>query len=182
VSARAAWASSALPAVIVPDALGAAAAAEARARLEHAEYKRWTRLDQASYAWAAPDEPALRALLEAVAGVASAVTGRSLAAKPSEARVIRLDPGDYVLQRHDVVHEDRPVEATLDLSPAPVPDADLQYRHRGQLFFAFPTTPGALCLVERGPTVMCNHRYVKRIHAGARVVRLVALLRDVTAS
>lgn len=174
MSLQAEWNASALPAVVVPSAIGPELAAEARARLEHAEYKRYALLDRGSYdVVASPVEPEL---LEALTGIATAVTGRAL--EVAEVRAVRLRPGDYVLVRHDRVHEGRPVELVLDLSPTSVPDAEVHYRHRGQVFFTFPSTPGALALVERGPTVMSNHTYVSKRHAEASVVRLVVLLRD----
>jgi hypothetical protein len=168
-----AWAAATMPAVIVPSALGAELAAEARARLERAQYTRYELLDRGSYdVVKSPDEPEL---LAALTGIAEKVTGRSLVV--AEARALRLRAGDYVLVRHDRVHEDRPVELVLDLSPSSVPGAEVHYRHRGQVFFTFPSTPGALALVERGPTVMCNHTYVSKRHVAASVVRLVVLLR-----
>lgn len=171
---RQAWITSALPAVLVPGAVGAGLAADVRARLEHAGYTRFGLLDRASYEEArAVDEPAL---VEALTGVAAEVTGRSLV--PDPPRVVRFGPGDYSLVRHDRVHEERPVEVVLDLSPARVPDAEVHYRHRGQVFFTFPSMPGALAIVERGPTVMCNHTYLSKRHASASVVRLVMLLRN----
>lgn len=163
-----------MPAVVVPSALGAELAAEARARLDRAGYTRYALLDRGSY-----DEvtnPAEPELLGALTGVAAEITGRPLVM--TEARVLRLLPGDYLLTRHDRVHEGRPVELVLDLSAASVPAAEVQYRHRGQVFFTFPCTPGALALVERGPTVMCNHTYVSKRHAGAAVVRLMMVLRE----
>jgi len=42
-----------------------------------------------------------------------------------------------------------------------------------------PSTPGALAMVERGLTVMCNHTYVSKRSTQASVERLVVLLRDV---
>lgn len=163
-----------MPAVVVHDALGAQLAADVRARLEHAGYTRYALLDRGSYDYVtSPAEPEL---VTALAGVAGEVTGRSLAV--AGVRALRLSPGDYLLTRHDRVHEGRPVELVLDLSPAAVPGAEVQYRHRGQVFFSFPSTPGALALVERGPTVMCNHTYVSKRVAGASVVRLVVLLRE----
>jgi hypothetical protein len=165
-----------MPAVVVPSAIGPELAAEARARLERADYTRYALLDRGRY-----DEvksPAERELLAALTGVATAVTGRSL--EVARVRALRLGPGDYVLTRHDRVHDGRPVELVLDLSPASVPDAEVHYRHRGQVFFTFPSTPGALAMVERGPTVMSNHTYVSKLHAGASVVRLIVLLRDTT--
>jgi hypothetical protein len=91
-------------------------------------------------------------------------------------RVLRLHPGDYLLAHHDRLHDDNPVEVTLDLSPASVPEAEVHYRRRGQTFFRFECVPGALAIVERGPTVTCNHTYVSRRYPDAQVIRLVALL------
>jgi hypothetical protein len=158
----------------VPSAIGPELATEVRARLERAEYKRYALLDRGSYD--AVESPAEPELLAALTGIAEAVTGRSL--EVAEARALRLLPGDYVLVRHDRVHEGRPVELVLDLSPERVPEAEVHYRHRGQVFFVFPSTPGALALVERGPTVMSNHTYVSKLRAGASVVRLLVLLRE----
>lgn len=70
------------------------------------------------------------------------------------------------------------MELVLDLSPSSTPGAEVHWRHRGQLFFVMPSAPGSLAIVERGPTVMSNHTYVSRRHAGASVVRLTMLLRD----
>jgi hypothetical protein len=163
-----------MPAVIVPDALGAELAADVRTRAERAPYTRHALLDRGSYDFV--NDPAEPELLGALAGIAEEITGRPLAV--AGARVLRLGAGDYLLTRHDRVHDDRPVELVLDLSPTTVPGAEVQYRHRGQVYFTFPCTPGALAVVERGPTVMCNHTYVSKRHAGASVVRLVVLLRE----
>ena len=162
-----------LPAVIVPAAVGTALASEIRGRLERATSTRYALVDRASYdIIASPNEPEL---LDVLTGVAAEVTGRSLVLV--EARAIRLGPGDYLLVRHDRVHEERPIELVLDLSSAAVPGAEVHWRHRGQLFFTMPSTPGALAIVERGPTVMCNHTYVSKRRPDASVVRLVMLLR-----
>lgn len=160
-------------ALIVPDAIDRAAAAAARARWEARGFTRYALLDRGSYdVLAEPAEPELLARMRRAAETA---TGRTLAA--AESRVVRLLPGDYVLAHHDRIHDDNPVEVTLDLSPAPVAGAELQYRRRGQVFFRFPCTPGALAIVERGVTVTCNHTYVSKLHERACVVRLIALLR-----
>lgn len=173
MTARESWAASPMPAVIVPHALGAELAADARERFESVGYTRYALLDRGSFDEVRNvDEPVL---LEALAAIAGEIAGRALVV--AEARVLRLLPGDYVLLRHDRVHEERPVELMLDLSPACVPGAAVHYRHRGQVYFTNPCTPGALCLVERGPTVLCNHTYVSKLHVGASVVRLVVLLR-----
>jgi hypothetical protein len=172
VSTPEAWAAMRLPAVVVPAAIGAGLAAEVRGRLESAEYTRYARIDRASYdALERVDEPAL---LDALLTLAVSVTGRDLAVR--SARAMRLCPGDYVLVRHDRVHEDRPVEIVLDLSTERVAGADVHYRHRGQLFFTAPSAPGSLSIVERGPTILCNHTYVSRRPPASSVLRLVALL------
>lgn len=168
-----AWRASPMPAVIVPAAIGADLAAEARATLEATGYARYGLVDRGSYDFV--DEPRLPTLVEALVGIASAVTGRTLS--PSSTRALRFGPGDYLLVRHDRVHEDRPVELVLDLSTHAVPGAEVHVRHRGQVFFTVPSQPGALAIVERGPTVMANHTYVSKRYAGASVVRLVVLAR-----
>lgn len=172
VSTADAWRASPLPAVIVPEVIGADLAAEARASLEVRGYTRYALVDRGSYDFI--DAPQLPQVVEALVGIASAVTGRTLSL--TSARALRFGPGDYLLVRGDRVHDDRPVEVVLDLSVTTVPDTEVHYRHRGQVFFTFPSEPGALAIVERGPTVMANHTYVSRRHVAASVVRLVVVL------
>jgi len=172
MSARDEWCASPMPAVIVKDAIGSRLAAEVRDRLERAGYTRYSLLDRGSYDFVkSPNESQL---LAALTTLACEVTGRTLAI--AEARALRLRPGDYVLVRHDRVHEERPVELVLDLSAASVPRADVHYRHRGEVYFTVPSRPGTLAVVERGPTVMCNHAYVSKRHVDAEIVRLVVLM------
>lgn len=160
-------------AAVVPDVVGSDAARDARARFERAGFTRYALLDRGSYlVLAEPQEPEL---LAALTTVASEITGRSLAVAAS--RVVRLGPGDYLLAHHDQLHDDHPVELILDLSPASVAGAEVHYRRRGQVYFRVPSTPGSCSIVERGPTVMCNHTYVSKLHTDADVVRLVVLLR-----
>jgi len=161
-------------AVVVPDVVGPSLAARARERLERAGYLRYALLDRGSYdVLAAPHQPELfGALIER----AAQATGRSLVL--AEARALRLHPGDYLLAHHDRIHDDHRVELVLDLSPASVPGAEVHYRRRGQVYFAVPCVPGSLAIVERGPTVCCNHTYVSKRCAAASVVRLMILLRD----
>jgi hypothetical protein len=71
-----------------------------------------------------------------------------------------------------------PIEVTIDLSPHLVDGAEIHYRRRGQVFFRVPSLPGSAAIVERGPTVTCNHTYVSKRHLDASVVRLVLLLAD----
>lgn len=167
--------SSALPAVVVPQAVSPALAADVRERLRGA-WVRHTAIDRARMEVVPALDPSTFAeVLDGLASATSAVTGREL--RVVSARALRLGPGDFALVRHDRVQDDRPIEVTLDLSEAEVPGAEVHYRHRGQLFFTFAGPPRALAVVERGPTVLCNHTYVSKRHAVA-VVRLVALLRE----
>ncbi|HEY5935722.1 MAG TPA: hypothetical protein VIU61_13835 [Kofleriaceae bacterium] len=157
----------------VPGVLTIDEVAAVRDRLERRGYTRHALIDRGLYDLAPdPDEPALfdRMLAHAtrLIGVTLAVIG---------ARAIRLGPGDYVLAHHDPPHANRPVELVLDLSPRPVPGAELHYRRRGQVYFRFACTPGALAIVERGPTVTSNHTYVSKRDASASVVRLVVQAR-----
>lgn len=161
-----------MPAVIVPAAIGAELMAAARRALEAAHYVRYPRIDRGSYDFV--DDPPVPELAAALSGIAEAVTGRTTTI--AEARALRLHPGDYLLTRHDRVYDDRPLELVLDLSPAPVPGADVHWRHRGQVFFVMPSAPGTLAIVERGPTVMSNHCYLSK-RADAQVVRMRLLLK-----
>ena len=161
-------------ATIVGDAVGPTVAAALRARLE-ARYTRYALLDRGRYDVAANLDEA--AVLGALGTLAQQVTGRTLAV--SEAHAIRLGPGDYVLAHHDRIDEDVPVELVLDVSRTSVPGAEVHYRQRGQVYFRFASRPGALSVVERGPTVTCNHTYVSKRHVEASVVRLIVRLRNV---
>lgn len=153
-------------ATIVPDAIDVASV-----RVEG--FTRYALLDRGNYEIVrGPVLPELHATL---ARIASDVTGRSLAV--AESRALRLRAGDYVLAHHDAIYDDNPVEAVVDLSPSRVDGAGVHYRRRGQVFFRFGSQPGAISIVERGPTVTCNHTYVSKLHPDALVVRLIALLR-----
>jgi len=157
-------------ALVVPDAIDRDRLAGARSRLTG--FTRYALLDRGSYE--VVRDPAEPELLASLVAAAARVTGRTLALR--ESRVLRLSAGDYLLAHHDRLHEDNPVEITLDLSPASVPGAEVHYRRRGQVFVRFECVPGSLCVVERGPTVTCNHTYISKLHADAQVIRLVALL------
>jgi len=154
---------------IVPDVIDAATAARVRNELR---YTRYALLDRGSYEYATIEAPELFATL---ASVVAERTKRTLAV--TDARVLRLSAGDYLLAHHDRVYEHHPIEVVLDLSPAPTAGAEVHYRRHGAVFFRVPSAPRSLAIVERGPTVTCNHTYVSRLHAAASVVRLIALLR-----
>ncbi|MDX2086813.1 MAG: hypothetical protein SFX73_03130 [Kofleriaceae bacterium] len=151
------------------NAVDATTAARVR---EQAHFTRYALVDRGSYEHAPCDDTAL---LDRLVTLVSQRTGRALTV--AEARLVRLAPGDYLLAHHDRVHDDLPLELVLDLSPATTPGAEVHYRRRGQVYFRVPSAPGTLSLVERGPTVTCNHTYVSKLHVGASVVRLIALLR-----
>jgi hypothetical protein len=160
-------------ALVVPEAIGSGPAAEIRARFERAGYARYALLDRGSYEELRnPHEPELFA---ALAGVATRVTGRTL--QVAGARALRLSAGDYLLTHHDRVDEERAVELMLDLSVASVAGAEVHYRDRGRVVFRFASAPGALSVIDRGPTVQCNHTYVSKLRGSASVVRLVLVLR-----
>lgn len=135
---------------------------------------RWERypfIDRGSYAIARDvDEPALA---DIAVRAASRAMNRELRA--GEAHALRLSPGDYLLAHHDRVYENFPIEVVFDLSPRPVLGAAVHYRRRGNVFFVFDSQPGAASIVERGPTVTCNHTYVSKLQE-ATVTRLVMLL------
>lgn len=160
-------------AVVVPDVVGAAVAAEIRGRLEVAGWHRYRLIDRGRYdVIAAVDEPALAGALVALAAER---VGRRLALV--EVRALRLGAGDYLLAHHDRIHDDRQVELVLDLSPVAVPGAEVHYRRGGQVYARIAAAPGALSIVERDAAVTCNHTYVSQRHAAASVVRLVLRLR-----
>ncbi len=149
-------------AVIVPAAIDPAAAAAARARFR---YTRYTLVDRGSYSYLDdPDEPALLARARELAG-GLAIT---------HARVLQLDPGDYLLARHDTIVE-RGVEVVIDLSAAAVAGAEVHYRQHGQVLFVMPSAPGSAAIVPRTGSVTANHTYVSR-RGTASVVRLVVRL------
>jgi hypothetical protein len=158
-------------AVVVPGMIAPGLAAELRMRLEP-RYARYALLDRGSYDVAPLGEPALLARL---VEVAAERTGRELTVVA--ARAIRLRPGDYLLARHDAVHDDERVELTLELSATAIAGADVHYRRDGDLYAHFPPAPGALTIVERDARVTCSHAYVSKLAAPGEVVRLVAQLR-----
>lgn len=152
--------------IIVPDL-----ATAARVRGDW-HWERYPFIDRGSYEVAATvDEPDLADVAERAA---SRAMGREL--RLAEARALRLSPGDYLLAHHDRVYDDYPVEVMFDLSEREVPGAAVHYRRRGNVFFVFPSRPGAAAIVERGPTVTCNHTYVSKRQTGI-VTRVVMLLR-----
>lgn len=160
-------------ALIVDDAIAPGLAADARAAFAP-RYARYGWIDRGRYdVLEAPDAPALIAALVARAERA---TGRVLGV--DRARALRLGPGDYLLAHHDAIHAGHPLELVADLSAAATPGAEVHYRRRGQVYFRVPSAPGSLALVERGPTVSCNHTYVSQRYPDAEVVRLMLLLRD----
>jgi hypothetical protein len=162
-------------AITVPDLITRDAASSLRDR---ATFQRYALLDRGSYDIDTLDTPsaALVPIFSTLIATATRLTSRSSLAVTA-ARLLRLGPGDYLLAHHDPLLEGNPVEVTADLSPAPVSGAEVHYRRRGQVYFRFPCVPGSVAVVERGPTVTCNHTYVSKLHATASVVRLVVLLR-----
>jgi hypothetical protein len=148
-------------------------------------FTRYALVDRGSYEVAAFHDDAL--VLE-LCDIAARRLGAERATA-TEARVIRLLAGDYILARHDLTQialldpslygahpfERRRVELVLDLSPAPV-DAEIHYRRRGQVFFRVPCAPRSLAIIERAPAVTCNHTYLSKRTPNAVVTRLIVLL------
>ncbi len=132
--------------------------------------RRYALLDKGSYLYA-DDVPEPAGALP----LAQDLTGRTL--QVMSTRLVVLEPGDYLLARHDPLHDDHRVELIYDLSPAPAP-CEVRYQRRGAVFFVFPCAPGAACIVERDPTTQSYHTYVSKLHDGASVVRLVIQLAD----
>lgn len=154
-----------LPVIIVPDL---ASLAQFRGSWR---WERYPFIDRGSYEIARDlDEPMLA---DVAVRAASRAMSREL--RVVEMHALRLSPGDYLLAHHDRVHENFPVEVVFDLSPTEVPGAAVHYRRRGNVFFVFPSQPGAAAIVERGPTVTCNHTYVSKLQS-ATVTRVVTLL------
>lgn len=149
-------------ATIIPDA---------PAPMPAVELRRYALLDKGSYLHAdAVPEPA------GALALAQGLTDRTL--RVWSTRLVVLAPGDYVLAHHDPLHEDHRVELIYDLSPAPAP-CEVRYRRgRGGVFFVFPCTPGAACVVERDPTTQSYHTYVSKLRTGASIARLIVQLVD----
>ncbi|MBL9014041.1 MAG: hypothetical protein JNL83_07685 [Myxococcales bacterium] len=149
-------------ATIIPDA---------PAQMPAVTLRRYALLDRGSYLHADDVPPPAGAL-----ALAQTTTDRAL--RIASTRLLVFEPGDYLLAHHDPLHGDHRVELIYDLSPAPAPSQVRYRRGRGAVFFVFPCTPGAACVVERDPTTQSYHTYVSRLHAGASIVRLVIQLVD----
>lgn len=157
---------------LAPGAVDAAMATELRDAITG--YRRYDLLDRGSYDVAEPTGAAIDRGVARMLALAGELTDRTLAAY--EVRALRLTAGDYLLARHDRLHDGRPLELTLDLSPFPV-QAEIQYRRLGQVFFRMPCSPRSLAIVERTPAITCNHSYVSKLRLGVEIVRLVVLAR-----
>jgi hypothetical protein len=135
-------------------------------------FQRYTLVDRGSYGFAddVPEPPGIVAL-------ASELTERTL--RPISSRLIRLEPGDYVLAHHDPMHDDHQVEVIVDLSPVAVPGAEVRYRRgRGAVFFVVPSMPRAASIVERDPTTQAYYTYISKLRTDAVVLRHVVRLVD----
>jgi hypothetical protein len=148
-------------ALLVPDAFDCA--------MPNAAWQRYGKIDEASYDFADVELPITNAMIER----AATQLDRKLAVRTT--RLLRLRAGDYLLAHHDRFHDDNPVELILDLSPTSVPGAEVHYRRRGNVFFRVPCVPRSLAIVERGPTVSCNHTYISKLVPDALVIRYVVL-------
>lgn len=172
---REAYRGALLPAVVVPGALSEPAAAELRAELSAAGFEPYWLADHGRYevndALAAPE------LFDSLREIAEHLAGAGL--EVQAARWLGLRRGSYSLLRDDVMvaGQERSVELTLDLSAGSCGEAEVVYTHRGQVYFAAPQRPGALALVERGPTVRRYDRYLTHRVGAAEILRLRMALR-----
>jgi hypothetical protein len=162
-----------IPSVVLPGALSGPAAAALREQLAEAGVQPYWVADRGRYEMndtlEAPELfESLRELAEHLAGAHFTV---------ESARWLRLRRGSYALLRDDAPLAERHLELTLDLSAGSSGEAEVIYTHRGQIFFAAPQQPGALALVERGPTVRRYDRYLTHCVGDAEIVRLRMALR-----
>lgn len=151
-------------ALVIPDAFD-------RLRPTFAGWTRYGLLDRGSYEFIDGPRQLEREIIE-LAERSTSRTGLAI----RQWRALRLVAGDYILTEHDRLHDDNPVEVTIVVSSSPV-DAEVHYRRRGQVFLRVPSVPGTASVVERGPTVTCNHTYVSKRDPRACVIRIVALLK-----
>jgi hypothetical protein len=160
-------------ATVIPDVIAASDAGELRARLAP-RYTRYALFDRGSYEVAVDlEEPEW---LARIAAIATELTARTLA--PIGMRAIRLCAGDYLLARHDTIHDDGRVEATLDISAAATPDAGMYYRRHGNVYAHVPSAPGSLAVVERDAAITCSHNYVSKLHVHAEITRVIVQFRS----
>jgi hypothetical protein len=155
-------------AIAIPGVIADVAAV--RARIEAGTWTRYSLVDRGSYAYQTPELPdVIAAMLRAAEAI------RRRPQHVVEARLIKLVPGDYVLAHHDRAHHG--LELALDLSGAAIDGVEIHYRQLGEVYFAFGGPPGAMAMVERDNSVICNHTYVSKLHRGASIVRLMVRLR-----
>ena len=155
--------------LVIPDAISRAKLAPARERLTG--WTRYALLDRGSFD-IIESPNVLEAEIVELARRSTSRTGLAI----HESNAFSFAAGDYLLTHHDRLHEDNPVEVTIDLSPSPG-DAEFHYRRRGQVFLRIPSVPGTASVVERGPAITRNHTYVSKRDPHARVIRIVALLK-----
>jgi hypothetical protein len=155
-------------AIAIPDVI--ANVADVRAQIERGTWTRYPLVDRGSYAYQTPELPDVIATM-----VRAAEAIRRRRQEVVEARLLKLVPGDYLLAHHDRRHDG--LELALDLSQAAIPGVEIHYRQLGEVYFAFGGPPGAMAIVERDKSVICNHTYVSKLHRGASIVRLMVRLR-----
>ncbi|UQA55176.1 hypothetical protein [Polyangium aurulentum] len=161
-----------IPAVTIPGVLSLEAAEEIRARLAGGDFEPFFLAHRGRYARNASyaDEE----LFEGLVALAQEVTGEPL--RVAAFRWMRLVRGDYALMRDDPAPLDRHTELTLDVSGDVTGAAEICYAHRGRLFHAVSQLPGAVGLVQRGPTIRRYDRYLNHAVRDAEIVRLTLTL------
>lgn len=170
---RAAFHSAPIPAVVIPDVISPAAAEPIRDAILSATFTPFDLAPRGRYAFL--DGARDAAFEGALLSIAERVVDRRLAVARS--RWTRLCQGDYALLRDDR-DEEPSVELTLDISERASGGAEICYCHRGRLVYAAPQIPGALAIVERGPSIRRYERYLSRRVGDAQVIRLRLVLHD----
>jgi hypothetical protein len=172
--AKARFFSQPMPAVLVPGVLSSAWAAQLRTRLAQSGWEPFRLAHRGHYdqneRFEAP------ALWDELREFVSQLTGERL--QQEKFRWLRFLPGGYALLRDDLPGETS-YELQLDLSAEKAPDAEVCYCHRRQVYWVVAPQPGALSLVQRGPTVQRYERYLSKLHAQAELVRLRVWYRPV---
>lgn len=156
---RAAWSAAPRPAVVIEDAVDAAARAELRRRFETSGPETSWLAHRARCTRAALDPGSVGATLRAVA---ESVIGATLAIRTVEAR--RFDPGDYALLADD---EEAPgFELCLDFSERPGARSAMVYCADRRPYLVMPQRPGVVALIHRAADTRRYMPYLQRFAQG----------------
>jgi hypothetical protein len=163
------FASLPLPAILLPDVISSTWSKQLRARLEESGWQHFSLAHRGDYLY--NDSFQARALFDELRDLAQQITGDKLLLQ--SIRWTRWRHRSYSLLRDDI-STGRQIELQLDISSQEVPNAELYYCHRRQVYAALPARPGLLSLVARGLTVQRYQRYLTH-QANGEVLRLQML-------